>query len=225
MRRKKAFTLIELLVVIAIIAIVSAILFPALARAKAAAKKSACVSNLHQIGLAIILYMNDYDDVFPNAVDAADKYRPEIWSSVPDFMAQIPDMPMMNEALQPYVKSRDVFHCPADSGSQVLDTHPYLEFPTAPTMFATYGLSYMYRTEITFRHFTQTQLQDLANVNVMFDGSGHWHDTQRALTLQDFRDGSVFQKRRDFRYGVLYGDLHVKSVKFDVLEEAWNTEL
>jgi prepilin-type N-terminal cleavage/methylation domain-containing protein/prepilin-type processing-associated H-X9-DG protein len=62
---KKAFTLIELLVVIAIIAILAAILFPVFAQAKAAAKKTAAISNQKQINLGIILYTSDYDDVYP----------------------------------------------------------------------------------------------------------------------------------------------------------------
>lgn len=63
--RRKAFTLIELLVVIAIIAILAAILFPVFAQAKAAAKKTASISNNKQITLAAIMYEADYDDMFP----------------------------------------------------------------------------------------------------------------------------------------------------------------
>jgi prepilin-type N-terminal cleavage/methylation domain-containing protein/prepilin-type processing-associated H-X9-DG protein len=62
--RRKAFTLIELLVVIAIIAILAAILFPVFAQAKAAAKKTAAISNAKQIDLGSLMYSNDYDDTF-----------------------------------------------------------------------------------------------------------------------------------------------------------------
>jgi len=62
-RKQTAFTLIELLVVIAIIAILAAILFPVFAQAKAAAKTTACLSNLKQIGTSGQIYSADYDDV------------------------------------------------------------------------------------------------------------------------------------------------------------------
>ncbi len=61
---KRAFTLIELLVVIAIIAILAAILFPVFAQAKLAAKKTTSLSNQKQLGLASLMYANDYDDTF-----------------------------------------------------------------------------------------------------------------------------------------------------------------
>src|SRR5437667_7767411 len=63
-RRGMAFTLIELLVVIAIIAILAAILFPVFAQARAKARSAQCQSNLKQIGLAINMYAQDYDEMY-----------------------------------------------------------------------------------------------------------------------------------------------------------------
>ena len=65
MERRSAFTLIELLVVIAIIAILAAILFPVFAQAKEAAKKSAGLSQMKQIGTALNMYAADWDDGIP----------------------------------------------------------------------------------------------------------------------------------------------------------------
>ncbi len=64
-RGRNGFTLIELLVVIAVIAILAAILFPVFAQAREKARQAACLSNLKQIGAAMLMYTDDYDGVYP----------------------------------------------------------------------------------------------------------------------------------------------------------------
>src|SRR6202011_6192032 len=67
MRQRSGFTLIELLVVIAIIAILAAILFPVFAQAREQARKAVCLSNCKQIGLGMMMYVQDYDETYPVA--------------------------------------------------------------------------------------------------------------------------------------------------------------
>jgi prepilin-type N-terminal cleavage/methylation domain-containing protein/prepilin-type processing-associated H-X9-DG protein len=104
-----AFTLIELLVVIAIIAILAAILFPVFAQAKAAAKKTADLSNFKQIGTAIVMYANDNDD----RTMVADHEAEYGWF----------------EPLYSYVKSRDVFRTPAYTRKAVQNDEGEMEMP------------------------------------------------------------------------------------------------
>lgn len=123
------FTLIELLVVIAIIAILAAILFPVFSQAKAAAKRTVCMSNAKQTGLALKMYLTDYDDQMP--IYYAYNSQPPAWQ---------PGHKGVEVALFPYVKSKDVFKSPFDVGG------PYTsqDVPGAETYWAAYGSSFRY---------------------------------------------------------------------------------
>ncbi|HEY0867114.1 MAG TPA: DUF1559 domain-containing protein, partial [Fimbriimonas sp.] len=100
--RRAAFTLIELLVVIAIIAILAAILFPVFAQAKEAAKKTQCLSNLKQIGTSLTMYINDYEDTYPNR-----RFEPFGTVAGKDF-----DQNSWRTVIQPYAKSTKIVECP-----------------------------------------------------------------------------------------------------------------
>lgn len=65
LQSRSGFTLIELLVVIAIIAILAAILFPVFAQAREKARSASCLSNTKQLGLGLVMYVQDYDETFP----------------------------------------------------------------------------------------------------------------------------------------------------------------
>ena len=74
---RRAFTLIELLIVLAIIAILSAILLPAFARVRSQARRTACVSQLKQLGLATAIYRQDYEEIPPRLSALHPTYAPE----------------------------------------------------------------------------------------------------------------------------------------------------
>src|SRR4051812_42174668 len=133
---RKAFTLIELLVVIAIIAILAAILFPVFAQAKAAAKKTACLSNYKQIGLGLYMYLTDSDDALPMAnypnpgTGYTGPYTEFAWNDGPGV-----SQPLWADLIQPYTKNKDIFSCPADkvvikkpSGQIFADNVPRLSY-------------------------------------------------------------------------------------------------
>ena len=103
-KSRRGFTLIELLVVIAIIAILAAILFPVFAQARAKARQAVCVSNVKQLGLGFMMYVQDYDENYPfwqwGASYVSGSPTPNNFTSI------------WFNAIYPYVKNAGVYACP-----------------------------------------------------------------------------------------------------------------
>lgn len=144
--RKRAFTLIELLVVISIIAVLAAILFPVFGRARENARRSSCLSNLKQMGVAIAMYREDFDGINPRHRSCPDRAGDmacadvfpatavtgpnEVWWAPFANSSIAADLELSPEAqaaranyrpgfLQPYIKSTQIFRCPSEPKWQV----------------------------------------------------------------------------------------------------------
>ncbi len=117
---RQGFTLIELLVVIAIIAILAAILFPVFARAREKARQASCQSNLKQLALGLLMYVQDYDERFPKWSYGSDRNNPNanIWFT----------------AIYPYVKNGQIFECPSRSTGTPPYRYYYEELPGCGTV-------------------------------------------------------------------------------------------
>jgi len=124
---KNAFTLIELLVVIAIIAILAAMLLPALSKAKKKAQQAQCMSNLKQLGLAMVMYVSDYNDNFPASGSNGEGWHTEDWiywqrpgDGVQRFLSQSQLVTEMKTGM-----GSNIFLCPAVLKFPYINGYPY----------------------------------------------------------------------------------------------------
>ncbi|MGZ4962003.1 MAG: type II secretion system protein [Limisphaerales bacterium] len=122
MRLQRAFTLIELLVVIGIIAILAALLVPALSRGKQKAQGISCVNNGHQLMTALVMYTSDYHDFFPPNPDDANTVPGHNWcggkagqGGKEEFNPDIIRDPTRSLLIHYVANNPSVFRCPTDS--------------------------------------------------------------------------------------------------------------
>jgi general secretion pathway protein G len=185
---RSGFTLIELIVVIAIVTLLAALLFSVFASVREKGRSIVCLSNLRQIGMAVSLYSNDYDDLFPWGIDSVDQNSAG-WVGSP-YETTVHNMPRVDQVLAPYISSKQIWRCPSDSGFSALDSGfsdlDTIIMSAAPTQFNQYGMSYGYRTELALTGQKISTLSGVetappysavgpSDVNVFFDDCGYWH--------------------------------------------------
>jgi prepilin-type N-terminal cleavage/methylation domain-containing protein/prepilin-type processing-associated H-X9-DG protein len=181
-----AFTLIELLVVIGIIAMLAALLLPVLSRARESGRATACLSNLHQIGLALQLYVGDNQNKLPRMSDV--------------FPGTTNLYPGPDQVLSNHLGNLNVLRCPSDQwlpGKAV-------PFPQrAATFFGQTGCSYAWNDLLNG--------QDADHLSVNLNGVGlefHPHQMPLMFDKEKFHAARGENKAKNF----LYADGHIKNL-------------
>lgn len=134
MSRKRGFTLIEVLVVVAIISILAGFLFPVFAEAREKARATACLSNLRQLGNAYMLYVQDYDELFPLGAQAPTRPGMRAFYSPPNLVASRSSPEHIAwyssqgaNAVFPYTRSYQIWACPSGAPADLIPGDPAMQ--------------------------------------------------------------------------------------------------
>lgn len=214
--RRKGFTLIELLVVISIIVILAGILYPVFAATKRAAHNVICLSNVKQIGLAVQMYSQDYDEAFPTACAQNDrvvgKAQPRDW---PNSVT-----PYLWDVVMPYVKNPGLWRCPGDIGYTIKSAK--IDF--RPNTFQLTGSSFAYNTDLAWlatrpdrfdrigiwAPMTVGALPQPSQIWIAGEPAGHWHNSVQGTTIT-------------YHQNMVFADGHAKSLTRDQLNQLPDT--
>ncbi|MBT7163147.1 MAG: DUF1559 domain-containing protein [Victivallales bacterium] len=199
----KRFTLIELLVVIAIIAILASMLLPALAAAREKARSIACVSNLKQVGLGLVMYADDSDGFYPITITVA-PYK--LWHT--HFLAPYVAIPYDDSSYGN--KLGELWHCPSDSGH--FNTHASFAFAEP-----SYGYNRDYLgtgSGVSTSNYVWCNVSQVASPTqtLAIADSGHdAEDGRFAWEIRPYRDDTAIYPRHGTRANIAWCDGHVSS--------------
>lgn len=223
---KRFFTLIELLVVIAIIAILAAMLLPALSAARAQAKTATCASNLKQIGLAAVMYANDYDDVLvPSLINGTATWNSTWEATLAGYAgtATRPEDPPYGVNYDRKLANNS-FVCPAESagfGSSSDGKFDYSHYASNAYVMADFKQS----DEKLRRLYRITAFSDPSAIRIIFDNFRKNNYTVTYSTYVSFRHGSGGDDRTSAtvptasgRANVVLADGHVETMDFAKLD-------
>lgn len=214
--KRRGFTLIELLVVIAIIAILAAILFPVFARAREAARATACKSNLKQIGNAVLMYAQDYDENLPfNPYLAANTRR---FPRDGQDLLNTDDYGIASDLIFPYVKNRQVFGCPSSNKATTGGNWKYEH-------------DYAWNTSVFYVNAASPLADIQKPAEVLFSTDTIWEYLQSNTWTENCGSGypsgpngwggngaGRFKSRHSGMLNVLWGDGHVQATKISRLK-------
>jgi prepilin-type N-terminal cleavage/methylation domain-containing protein/prepilin-type processing-associated H-X9-DG protein len=207
MRKRNAFTLIELLVVIAIIAILAAILFPVFAQAREKARSATCLSNFKQLGTGVMMYVQDWDDTYPN----------NRLFTFPGGSEGNKLLVSWKTATHPYVKNVDVYRCPSNKNNQKPDEtkgDDAFGLPVFPISYA-YNGSALWSAAVTKTTIPLGSVPEPARYLMLIESNAAYSD----YGIWGFADtgpgpGGSFFVHSNKQMQALFFDGHAKTTRF-----------
>lgn len=182
--RQSGFTLIELLVVIAIIAILAAILFPVFAQAREKARQTSCLSNMKQIMLAEMMYVQDYDERFCRTHHDLEEGEP------------ITNLYTWYAPLQPYIKNDGIFRCPSLNDTPTVFPGPQFNAEVWKTYRTDYLINGFFAHGMALAGITQPANQIVVterHQGIAFFDYHPWSSAPDRNWERGFLDGSGYQ--------------------------------